>query len=112
MELRRHAVIMFSEDLAEKTLDERVAALAKLRGFLAANEEICGSGTKLDRAFEPFRSTPKHPQGEIDDLSAFATSLGNVFTPEVVRGDVSEQEASNIESMGFQVQRFEAPAYT
>lgn len=112
MGLRKPASIALSADLAKEPVKKRSEALAKLREFLEAHDDICGTGRVLDRAFDEFKPTAKNPDGKTFDLKAFADVSGVEFEPEVIQGDVTDEEKEHIESMGFRVSKLSAPAPT
>jgi len=97
MSLSVYSSIVFSKDLAGKTVDQQREAVEALKTYIVENAKIvaCASEAKIDRIFEPYFN------GEIDALKPFADAAEIAFQPEILRGTVTTEQVTHMKTLGF-----------
>lgn len=92
-------ILIYSAELSNLSEDFQKEAVQGLRDYVRAHEGVWEykEGKRMDEAFEPFFND------KIQLVKQFADAYGILFQPEVIRGDLNEEQIKEVELMGFEV---------
>ena len=99
MSLSKHAIIIFSKDLAHQAPDQQRKAVRALWVYVNNHNQV-GGGKKKRKLKQEFAD---HFSGRIEDYSQYAHAYGILFQPEVFRGVISNKHKKRIMALGFDV---------